>query len=274
VGDKHSYTAIALLNLGRALTSLARYDEAQAALDEAWSIYEALFGAEHQHAVRVLSARAELELVRGRYASAERQLRRVVELSHRVFGPKHRETAANFNLLGITLRELGRLDEAVDLQRQALAIRVASLGADHPDNAPVDRALALTYISRNELPAAEAALREAMRIEAKADVADMLPAALTRGVQGWLLHLQGNDAAALEALNAAVTFQRGALGDLHPDVGRTLVHLGEIECANGLTSPGREHLGLGVKALQPLVDPRLAQAIKALNQCTLPVASR
>lgn len=272
LGDKHSYTAIALLNLGRALTSLARYEEARAALDEAWSIFEALFGAEHQHAARVLSARAELELVRDRYESAERQFRRVLELSRRVFGPKHRETAANLDLLGATLRELGRLDEALDLQREALAIRVAGLGADHPANAAANRGLALTYIARNELAQAEAALHEAMRIETQADIADRLPAALTRSVYGWLLHLLGRDDAAIETLNAALAVQRTALGDLHPEVGRTLTRLGEIECANGRTVSGREHLGLGMKALESVAgksDPQLQQASAALNQCTL-----
>jgi tetratricopeptide (TPR) repeat protein len=272
LGDKHQYTAVTLLNLGRALTSLARYEEAQATLDEARSILQALFGSEHPHAARVLSARGELELVRGRYASAEQELRGALELSRRVFDPRHREVAANLNLLGMTLREQGRLDEALDLQQAALAMRVESLGADHSTNGPVYRELAVTQIARNNLAAADAALREALRIEAKADFSDILPGALTRGVYGWLLHLQGRDQAAHEALSAALAVQQAALGDLHPDVGRTLVSLGQVECATGRAASGREHVGLGTKALQSVAGPSdrwLQQAGNALEQCTL-----
>lgn len=271
LGDQHQYTAIALLNLGRTLTSLARYGEAEAALDEAWSILQSLFGSEHPHAARVLSARAELELVRGRHESAERRFRELTELDRRVFGPKHRDSATNLNLLGIALRERGRLDEALALQREALAIRVAGLGPDHPDNAALHRGLAVTHVARNELTAAEAAVREAMRIEGRADIADMLPAALTRAVNGWLQHLQGRDEDAMEMLSAALTVQRAAFGDLHPEVGSTLVRLGEIECMNDRSITGREHLELGMRAIQAVAgasDPRYLRANKALKQCT------
>ena len=138
------------------------------------------------------------------------------------------------------------------------------------------RALATTHIARNDLSAADAALREAMRLEANADLAGTLPASLTQGAYGWLLHLQGKDDEAMRTLAASLDVQRPALGDLHPDVGRTLVRLGEIECSNGRASAGREHLGQGLQALQTLADaarPALERAAKSLNQCNF-LASR
>ncbi len=274
---KHQYTAVTLLNLGRALTSLAKYEEARVTLDEAWTMLRDIFGTEHPHAARVLSARAELELARGHYQSAEHELRGVIALSRRLFDPKHREVAANINLLGIAIRQLGRLDEGLKLQQEALAFRIDSLGADHSTLAPVYRDLAVTHIARNDLAAAEVALREAMRIEAKADLTSELHGALTLGVYGWLLHLQGQDEAALETLSAALAVQRPALGDQHPEVGQTLVRLGQIECANGRHASGREHLALGASALQAAAlpaDPRLQQAGSALNQCNLTAATQ
>ncbi len=275
LGDRHQYTAVHLLNLGRALTSLARYDEADVALKEAWSIYEALFGANHQNSARILSARAEVAMKRGHYAAAERSLRAVLVLDRKLFGDKHRETAAVLSLLGMTVRERGRLDEALALQRESLAIRVAQ-GADNPDVAPLRRQLAVTLMARNELTAAQAELDEAERIEAKADIADMLPAAFTRSVQGQLLRLQGRPAEAAQALAQALAVQRVALGDNHPEVGRTLAHLGAVECASGLAVSGRDRLGRAVSALEPFsqaLPGDLAQARAALGSCTV-VATR
>ena len=50
----------------------------------------------------------------------------------RVLGPDHPDTLSARNSLAITLSYLGRLDEALELQRRNLSDCIRVLGIDHP----------------------------------------------------------------------------------------------------------------------------------------------
>src|SRR5262249_36284102 len=66
----------------------------------------------------------------GRYAAAEKHLRRAVDLRRRELGPDAADTLDSCNSLGVTLGALGRPGEAVLLLEDTLKRREASLGPE------------------------------------------------------------------------------------------------------------------------------------------------
>ena len=68
----------------------------------------------------------------------------------RKFLPDSPELADSLEGVGLVLRVQAKLDEAEAMQREALAIRVRRLGADHPDTATAFANLADVFIAKGD----------------------------------------------------------------------------------------------------------------------------
>jgi len=82
--------------------------------------------------LQTLSQRAELRLSQGQYDAAERDYRAIID-AERSSAPIHAERLANsLNNLAVFYLDLGRIDEAETLLVEAVDIRTALYGGDHP----------------------------------------------------------------------------------------------------------------------------------------------
>ena len=70
-------------------------------------------------------------------------MRRALAINEQSYGDQHPNVARDFNNLARLLQATNRLTEAEPLMRLALAIFVASLGADHPNSKVVRENLEL-----------------------------------------------------------------------------------------------------------------------------------
>jgi tetratricopeptide (TPR) repeat protein len=68
----------------------------------------------------------------GRYKEAEPLYRQALEISQRVLGEDHPDTATSYNNVAYNLHAQGRYEEAEPLYRQALEIMRATLPPTHP----------------------------------------------------------------------------------------------------------------------------------------------
>jgi serine/threonine protein kinase/tetratricopeptide (TPR) repeat protein len=96
----------------------------------------------------------------GKYAEAERHLRRAVQLWTAAYGPDAQETLSSKSGLAGALTHLGRYAEAEALFEEVLAVRKARLGADHPDTLAAGHFHAWVYQMQGDDARAEPLFRE------------------------------------------------------------------------------------------------------------------
>lgn len=123
--------AAILFELGTALSGLHRLDEALAALDQATRLTdEADDSLALRPRIRLMTA---LTLDRaGRTESAIEVGKQAVRDARRILGPMHDRTTTALSTTGGILRRTGRLEEAEQLQREAVQISLAQYGTPNP----------------------------------------------------------------------------------------------------------------------------------------------
>ncbi len=114
--------------IGRSMMSLGMLDEAKGLLEEANRLVAAQPVTSDARMDAALSL-AELAFYQGKHAQAEQQFRELLKIERGLGAkaPTERESAI-MNNLGSSVRAQGRTDEAITLQREALAVTIAALG--------------------------------------------------------------------------------------------------------------------------------------------------
>ena len=112
--------------------------------------------------VRSTLGKAYLEL--GLYDKAALHLNRAIELRRRLAGPAAAETAFEMNLMGTLLNRQGRLDEAEEVFRQALAIERRALAHDDPHFGQLLNNFALNTQEQGRYEEADSLYRAALAI--------------------------------------------------------------------------------------------------------------
>ena len=116
--------AIALRRRGDFERALELHDAIERAL-------VARFGAAPAHLHATLLERARILIVQKRYAPAEAELRRAVDLEHTVYGGDTVRSGFDLVLLAEVKQARGELDDARELARQGHAVLIARLPAEH-----------------------------------------------------------------------------------------------------------------------------------------------
>ncbi|MEM7158084.1 MAG: serine/threonine-protein kinase [Myxococcota bacterium] len=132
-GDSVATLAGQRVNLGNALLSQGRPDEALASYQHSQAELVELLGEEHPRtALASLSvAIAKHEL--GLYGEALADLERVLPIFERTYGPDHHFVGATLSNLGNSARAVGRVEEAEASLHRAIEIFERALGPTHPD---------------------------------------------------------------------------------------------------------------------------------------------
>src|SRR5260370_25413500 len=91
----------------------------------------------------------------GKYQEAIPIAERAVEVSKRVRGPEHPDTALSLNNLGALYKVMGAYTKADPLYQESLRIRQKVLGSEHPNTAPSLNNLAVLYRDMGEYAKAE-----------------------------------------------------------------------------------------------------------------------
>ncbi|HEU4664993.1 MAG TPA: tetratricopeptide repeat protein, partial [Dokdonella sp.] len=204
----------------------------------------------------------------GRFADAERALRRSLALGEQAQGPRHPADQGARNELGDVLVLLGRNDEAERVLRDAIAIQRERL--------PEDTA---------RLKRLQASLGDLLRIEGRIDEAVPLlveattlaptvpdtdtarPLALARLADAQLA--SGDAATAAGSARLAVDYARKAYPADHPKLGSALLALARADLALGKPEDAeallREAVKLGA-TVHPPAHPQMLEANVALAQ--------
>lgn len=198
-----------------------------------------------------------------RWAEAEAEHAKALEIAQRILPPGHVRTARLTDSLAAAIASQGRLDEAAPLFAEALEARRAILPADHPDLAISLNNLAHLNLERGRPDDAERYHREALAIRRQA-FGDEHP------TTAWSYQGLGEVAAqrkrwdeAKEWMLGALHARRTALGDRHPAVAFSLSRLGSLARERGdlEEAEARSRAALAIRRAQDRTPyPRRAEA--------------
>ena len=127
LGPEHPDVANSLNNLAALYRAMGDYAKAEPLDQEALRICQKIFGPDHPDTAIILSSLAWLYDAMGDYAKAEPLYQEALRIYRKVFGPEHPDTAQSLDNLALLEFDLGRIDEATALARQASATELTIL---------------------------------------------------------------------------------------------------------------------------------------------------
>jgi len=169
--------------------------------------------------LQTLSQRAELRLSQGQYEAAERDYRAIIAAT-RSNSPNGSEPLANaLNDLAVFYLDLDRISEAETLLVEALEIRTALYGGDHPYVAVLLQNLGDAERRAESYPVAEPLLLRALSIYARSGRDFWREAAIAQNNLALLQAATGREDAAETNHLDAIRLSIKAAGDRNTDVG-------------------------------------------------------
>jgi len=127
LGSEHPDTATSLNNLAALYYATGDYAKAEPLYQEALKIDQKILGPEHPETATSLNNLALLYQAMGEYAKAELLYQESLKIMQKVHGPEHPDTATSLDNLARLEFDLGRIDEATSLARQASSAELTIL---------------------------------------------------------------------------------------------------------------------------------------------------
>jgi CHAT domain-containing protein/Tfp pilus assembly protein PilF len=221
--------ADALLNLGWFYANMARYEDAQQALDRCQEIRLRLLGPNAAPLAEVLNAQGSLEENRGNLDLAQAFYEQAIAIQEKVLGPQSEITANTQNNLATLYWIMGDYASAQRLFAQALAVREKTPGPDSAIVAKTLNNLALLDVSLGDYDEAENYFQRALKLRIARFGPDHPATLATLSELGLLYVREGDDARAEPLLLRAVTGQEKAGPEDDPDIARSLEELAMLD---------------------------------------------
>jgi eukaryotic-like serine/threonine-protein kinase len=166
-GPDDPRVALVLTRLAGAYEDTGRVDDARAAFARAERLYLAAYGADHPDVGMVRNNWALLLMNQGDLEAARAMFVELIASRERLLGAEHVALQMPLSNLGLVLARLGRADESLAHRERALAIGLATRGADHPDVAR-DQVYVADLIAPTDPARARALLEAALATYEKA----------------------------------------------------------------------------------------------------------
>ncbi|MCR9164611.1 MAG: tetratricopeptide repeat protein [Nannocystaceae bacterium] len=168
----------------------------------------------------------------GDHHQAEAQMRAALDLADEA-GLSEEERAGLLDNLGTTLRRVGKFEEALATHEDALALREAALGPDHPMVARTLTNTAAAYIELAKFDEADARYERALDIRVRTLGEDHVDVALTLQNLGVAYYRRGRIDDALPYFERALAIRQKALPENHPRVLGNMSNLAQVRYEQG-----------------------------------------
>ena len=168
LGDDHRETAVSLSAVASVLRLRGDLTGAEFLLRRCLEVNLKTRGADHPNSGMTLHDLGLIAATRGDLPSALSLFRQALEIHRKAYGDEHPTVAVALNSIARGLRLQGRHAEAAAALQEAVAIARPTLGDDHQLVAIYTINLASVQLSRHEPAAAEALLRDGLRLRAMA----------------------------------------------------------------------------------------------------------
>ncbi|MEM6784885.1 MAG: serine/threonine-protein kinase [Bacteroidota bacterium] len=246
-----SALALRVRNVGEADTSVARSRRRvaetvhwQGRYEEADTLYQAaLLALEPGGGPQLAEAQTSYGALRADLGDEE-ESERLYRQALTVLSPTEGTRAARartLNNLSILLRRQGRADEAFEAQSEALRLRRAALGDDHPDVAQSLTGLAILHYGRGAADESTRLFHEALDVSRAAYGPDHPQVASMLINLGGLYLRLGTPEQAEAPYREALAIREAALGQRHADVAQPLEGLADSFEERGMLGEAERH---------------------------------
>ena len=222
-------TQAAMLDtIGRVYFNMGLWSESEPLLERALAIRVPLLGESHPDVAESLGSLGRLRMEQGKYDEAEKLFERALRVSEQQLGPDSTQVADVLHDQGLFYHVTGKLDEAERTLRRSLAIyRKASAPA--LVSTPVMSDLTHVLQARNDLPAAEELLRQALSADRR-ELGDDHPLYVLHLVRvAGVTQAQGRLDEAQDLFIRSIALLRQVYGDTHPETIDALIALGTLQ---------------------------------------------
>ncbi len=161
-GVEHMTVGQTAANLAIVLEDLARYDESVARADEAVRVLSKVAGEAHPLVAQCYALRGNAQIGLENYEEGTRDLLRALSLETELLGSDHPSLGVSLSNLSVAYEKMGRLEDAVQRQEQALEILLRAHGETHDLVATARMNLAYLERARQNYPRSLALYRQAL----------------------------------------------------------------------------------------------------------------
>lgn len=232
--DDQPVQLIELLDrMSTVLRRLSYYDGAADLLETALKVRKREYGKEHPEIAGNYWQLGRLRKSQGDYALAEFYYRQALNLHRKLHGPKNAEVAKDLRLLGITLVELGRFDEARQTLDEALAIENALYQGEGEQISYTHDAIAHLHNALGEYDKADSLCRVAWDLRRKATQDSHPHAATASGQLVAALRGRGAYDEAERHVRDSLKESIARYGKEHQFTAAALYRLGSLLCDKG-----------------------------------------
>lgn len=217
----------ARMTLSAVLRELGRFDEALQTAIQAREAFDSADPPLVRERVAALALEAGHHEFLGNYGTAEALLLEVRGVQRDLFRGDHPDLATTLLTLGVVYESQGRLDEGIDLVREAIRMLTAVLGEDHPNVDDAKYTLGSLLKESGDLDAALVLYREILALDRKRFGEHPYVALDLGNIAGILVKLEDFDEAA-RMYGEALEIQRRLLPAGHPEIATTLSNTGNM----------------------------------------------
>jgi len=182
---------------------------------------------------RLLGKYGEFLYKYGLYNDALEVWKREVNLSEKVYGTEHQDTATSYNNIGGVYYSQGDYAKALEYHQKALEIREKVLGTEHRDTATSYNNIGLVYDNLGDYAKALEYYQKALEIWEKVLGTDHPDTALSYNNIGLVFCNQGDYIKALEYYQKDLKICEKVLGTEHPDTALSYNNIGLVFCNQG-----------------------------------------
>ena len=208
---------------GDILSSLARYDEARATLEESLSQAELAHGADHEELIFINNAIGGVDELEGDFVAAEARYLRSVEAAAALpNAPDTLALADTLALLGRLQSRLGRHGEAVETLSECIRLRELLLDDNAVEKLTCIGLLGVSHREKGDYEAAEPLLVDYLALSRAVMGDEARTTASAKYDLATLYKLRGEPQRALPLVEETLATHRRLLGNEHPDVAAAL----------------------------------------------------
>lgn len=223
-----------------------RLDEAIVVGEKALDSARRILGARHERTASALSTVGGMYRRAGNLPAAERMLRKARRIEIEAYGQAQ---SATVNNLANVLLDLGRLDEAGYLYRNALELAETRMGQDAAGTASYRRNLALYQATIGDWDNAAGNLREAYRRYVQAYPIDTGPNLNMRSQLSWVLMMSGEHERSLELIEEIFARSESLSGAGRAALCRAHMITAHAELTRGRVRPAQDHIESAIAEL-------------------------
>ena len=190
---------------------------------------------------------------------------RCVELSEKLFGENHPDTASSYNEIGVVYDSKGDYDIALEYYNKALAIRQQVFGVEHSSTAQSYNNIGVVYDSKGDYDTALEYYNKALTIRQQVLGDNHPDTAASYNNIGGVYDDKGDYDTALEYYKKSLVIKQQVLGENHPDTATSYNNIGNVYDSLGDYNTALEYHNKALAICQQLLGENHPDTARSYN---------